>query len=962
MPRYTDNKGKQRNTGKPEKPTKAFKNAVEKFRGLFIGKNGEVKPKFRKHLQKVDDRLEFRVKNIILANEPPGKSIHSVKVLLKKFSGQKVKVTLTEGGVPIKSVPYNVPHLSIINKWWNIGNKFTSWTLGGSEDNAIWAGFDDPRLIVVKSKDIEASDSPQVYSDNVDHNCLFKPIKNDLVLRLENATSARSIKDIKRVISVVDGLQKEYPSGVPQIGGHLEKICDTVKCTIRIFDMMYKLILEVEPSKSSRKIYQYMNTSLDHLDKMVNISAKHTEVVSRKEIAEEFKRCQDNLEDNEYIFKMGKEGIRELCTIDNRFITLEDVKYYELVGNFEKKNNLGRYNFKYTPGESFSEFLKSGIHFSTSRNFNRSFGPHEVLHIDGLRSYATPELTKFYQGFPMFCFKAKAPRKIIDVEMDDFLRLHVGFWEVRNFVMSERMSSNNREIFTTLNCFPKGVKVILTSPELRFLFSIGYRFTLVEGVWGWTEDLDYYCTEHEIILGKLSPGDLPTIPEFVEKKCYSKYFGQCASTKLEDTVSFFGEEKFACILKAKYPNTEYSEDRQIDLKIKRPHTFFKPALAAFTTAYSRIKTWEQLIEIPFDNIVRVQMDDIYYKKCDIKIRDGFREKPIDWLVFNDIIRYQSDSFVSYYNTSNESIATKGYSFLKKVLGDKVVLLKGPGGAGKGVFIEKLGPCLVSPLYTTMSWLLTSKKAVEYNATGSVTARLLGRGCENTFIDSNYNPVILDECTSLTDDDAKKVEELFPNKLIIYAGDLKWNYPYTYQMPCVGGETMKKRGKVINFPNNFRSKDDHQRKVCNDLRKIQDQYWAVEETEKWLRQHYPVINGSDALAMYHTDDQVIASQHIYCDDWTRDLSTLWGECKWLVKRNNVREKIYNGTVLIGDSDEISKETVKETRFGFTIHSCQGDTLKHKIFIDMRDLNNNLMYTAISRAHFSSQIFLVDYDQN
>jgi hypothetical protein len=64
---------------------------------------------------------------------------------------------------------------------------------------------------------------------------------------------------------------------------------------------------------------------------------------------------------------------------------------------------------------------------------------------------------------------------------------------------------------------------------------------------------------------------------------------------------------------------------------------------------------------------------------------------------------------------------------------------------------------------------------------------------------------------------------------------------------------------------------------------------------------------------------------------------------------------NGEIIIGPKP---KKVKCELRHGFTIHSIQGETAKHKLFIDMNKMRSvRMLYTAMSRAKKLEQIVFV-----
>jgi len=66
---------------------------------------------------------------------------------------------------------------------------------------------------------------------------------------------------------------------------------------------------------------------------------------------------------------------------------------------------------------------------------------------------------------------------------------------------------------------------------------------------------------------------------------------------------------------------------------------------------------------------------------------------------------------------------------------------------------------------------------------------------------------------------------------------------------------------------------------------------------------------------------------------------------------------NGEILI--SEQPPKNISHEVQHAFTIHSIQGETAKHLLFVDARRMfEMQHWYTALSRGQYIDQIFIID----
>ena len=64
--------------------------------------------------------------------------------------------------------------------------------------------------------------------------------------------------------------------------------------------------------------------------------------------------------------------------------------------------------------------------------------------------------------------------------------------------------------------------------------------------------------------------------------------------------------------------------------------------------------------------------------------------------------------------------------------------------------------------------------------------------------------------------------------------------------------------------------------------------------------------------------------------------------------------YCNTQIVFEKPEVKHEL----RHAFTIHSIQGETATHKLFIDLNKMTSlRMLYTAISRAQYFDQIIFI-----
>ena len=97
--------------------------------------------------------------------------------------------------------------------------------------------------------------------------------------------------------------------------------------------------------------------------------------------------------------------------------------------------------------------------------------------------------------------------------------------------------------------------------------------------------------------------------------------------------------------------------------------------------------------------------------------------------------------------------------------------------------------------------------------------------------------------------------------------------------------------------------------------------------------------------------VLCSSHKKKDEYTNLFKDL--KKYYITKTTN---KYSCGEILI-TNEIIPAEFGAELRHAYTVHSIQGETCKTKLFIEAKNMDMRMFYTAVSRAEYINQIFIV-----
>jgi hypothetical protein len=217
----------------------------------------------------------------------------------------------------------------------------------------------------------------------------------------------------------------------------------------------------------------------------------------------------------------------------------------------------------------------------------------------------------------------------------------------------------------------------------------------------------------------------------------------------------------------------------------------------------------------------------------------------------------------------------------------------------------------------------------------------------------HNPpqvLLVDELTQLRAEWVEKIFELYPESLIILAGDLDAKGQW---FQCRGGKpgdhsVMWKPHDVdiIDFLEDRRSEDDLLKQLKLDIREEMrrvfkdgdsgEQY----EMEAWARDKLKSVEFFDAVGMFEEGDTWIAGTH-------------------KINESLLSAGVCSGWWKSGGSISTEEKEGFEKRGSFTIHAYQGKTIRTgKIFISLSGMfEMSMLYTAVSRAVRFSQLVFV-----
>lgn len=913
-----------------------------------------------------------------------------IKDAIKNIAKNNIIVSLYEDDNLIKSKQYLNIDLNNLNEWWE--NKAgLDWNIN-SEYDIIATLRGQVKIMISGTEDITPTEFNQYFLDGNTH-CFFNPIIEWCNL---NANEEKRKTVLNKIMgrNGKEGYLKQYKNGITK--EQIQEVANDLNMQFYISDFLGNEWLNIKPNKEQkvRKVFKFQNVRENHLE--IQCDTIKTIEINENEMAIK----ADELIKNSKTFKYaGKEKTPTTLYIDDICYKLNN-ELHNIYNKFEEETGINKYCKVQLDTEQekniYMGFVKQSVHIGACVDYvecpKRFKNDPLFRHIDHIKSYSQHKSCDYYMGF---CPKITDYRKVpANINNKEFLLKHLGFFEIENIDLSN-CSYNVCNHLLNLNIFKLNdyffhdnyvntTKYIFTTPELLFYIDLGVNFDIKNGAWGCSSfDFDY--TDE-------------MLKKYNGTPIYSTWAGTKGRIKEEDELCIYATDDLLKDLKGKYNNLTFYNKENLNMgQIRTPKQHIKTMIHLFSyiTSYSRISTLQQLFKIDYKQVLRVNMDGIYYLHNDNKqftLNDNFISK-IDYdkdgtTKFPN--NEPSDKYISYYDIEyKEPVAEYEQNF-------KNALMTGQGGAGK-THHNLINVGYVNIHYTTISWKLVAEKINEYKVNGSVLYNFIVeegtgmyKGKENIHykILQRKQPavILLDEATMITDKQKDKLIQLFPYSKIIFCGDFNANNKKPYQLEPHTDCSMSFENidYIKEFKTNYRTNDNDLKKLLYNVRSMMDKRHnlSIEDIQngnipsiknyiyKYFEEKGQIVNKEQVLKDYNINDYILCSRRSckecnlhtcnhtnndnFVQEWTDAFKGKFDKEKYLITTNSNGN--CNGDVIITNEKPKDKH---EIRHAFTIHAIQGLTIKNsKIFIDSRRLfDNNMLYVALSRATKLKQLYFI-----
>jgi len=848
----------------------------------------------------------------------------------------------------------------------DIYNDWTTRETSNKEYNFIEATIVFGNINTTNSKKI----IKQIFREGVS-NCLLTPILKDYEDRLNSCNSKSSKNKYKRKIGICKTLIKKYRNGVPE--SKLCEICEKLLIGIRIIQPIFnKQLLYISPVRvKAQNTYTYYNTKPNHVDCVDGISfyGKDPIEMEADELQNLYVKTKNNQRKKYYMVQKNKGKVYSLHTLNKSYRIKNPVR--EIFNKWCKENNITT-NLCHHDDFWISDFLTRADYSNGAISFNPKYKKGSFCHIDMQKAYTQGKYNRLYDEEGNIISEEPNPnymgylKRIYEFRLTDKER-GVGIYLIRNL----KIAGNIKNINKYMGIYRK--EMILCSPELKYLREQGCSFDIICGVFGEVGDIEF--------------------PKYTFEKdnkvpLYSKFIGllHCSSSDKSITIRDF--PGFHKILENQL-GENCSDIEKIDGEINLYYRYNRGNHAThipiFVQAYQRIRLLQQISKMDISNIISIATDGIYYKDHKFEILSPFRYEKKEKIYHGKcasfipyINPYQYDKLLTnncwtelnepryldpVYDDEQQEIVPKRankkfYSKLDKPVDEnwgRVEYYEGAGGCGKthtACCNNLYGTNFIKLAYFAPTHKLRRNVQIKHGTDSFTWAFLDSKDITKQLeIKRKYNVLFIDEVSMMVDSMKERIITNYPNQKIIFAGDIGYQLP-----PFDNGDNrnqicefkLTNIDHIIPFRTSYRFKEgDPINDILSDLRKCIKKkinfnfdnytFQAIKRTKMFKSN------------MYDIKDLIIAPTHKQKDLYTENYKHLK---KWAITKTN--NKYSNGDIVIQETEP--KNSILQ--HAYTIHKIQGETTKHKLFIDMERMTDfRMFYTALSRCESLEQVYLV-----
>lgn len=763
--------------------------------------------------------------------------------------------------------------------------KFRTEFLVQGESGGEWLINEGNRVLVMQPNDIAPQRLFQRFRDGIT-NCVFTPILAKL--NVEEGSASYMKKQAQRLRAVMK-LKTQYETGVPE--DKMEEVARAAGMKIVLFDV-FGNELAVYNEKSMGAVMRMTNTRENHVDIGLVTDSDPVELEQNQmnKLWREIKKTGDfYMVDGDFL----NGDARRLRTLEGSWCVADPIA--DACKAFDKELGIMNYKINARKQPELNNFLKAG---RIVNGWSCRLGDEEATGCADMPSaYAQFKKCHMYRGFLGHVHQF---RRYWDKKFDRaFVEEHLGYYEVR-------IKGGITPLMEKLGMWV-GQVLVLFSPELLYFMDDGLVVDITQGAWGSRFDFEFS-------------------EDMLKDRKYCTWSGRLGMEREETSHTIpCNSPEWASHLATEHKVYLWADAGLLTIKKPAKNVFTGHHILGAITAYVRIQMMEAMKQFEPSQLVRVVMDGIYYR--------GEKPAGLDWFKDKKVLKDDGYSDGWYSNQTELPI----FPCIQRIT--RNTLLTGQGGSGKtySVFND---PGFNTVLFVSPSHILGQDVREKYKAKYTTIHKLIGIECCPYYKEQRMPSVILvDELTQLPAEWVNKVFEMYPESLIILAGDIdaegRW-----FQTRSGNGDNWNEIWKpvgvdVIEFLEDRRSRDEALKKLKLDIRDAMrrcDLDCGLFQMEDWARKNLPVSSID-----FQEGDTCIAGTH---KTHTKLLD------------RGIVSGYYKKGGFVSDV-ELPRY---EKRGSFTTHSYQGKTIENgRVWICIDDMfEYAMLYTAVSRAVSFDQI--------
>ena len=333
--------------------------------------------KLRRQQARLRTRQDAKVKSKVeLISKVDGEySMNTILLSLRERQNQNIVWEFIDAdGNVVRTRQYDLP--TNVNRYINQKNVYLDFQI--DSDTMIWNDHPEGRLFFYQHNDgITTAKINQAFREGIT-NCLLTPIKTWIEEKIEDAKSKTTKHRYTKMNKDIDAMFIQYDKGVPE--NDIPIVCDKLQIDIDITTPFSSTnLIEARSTKKALSKFRYLNTRLDHIELNQVVSDDNIVEVNREQLYELKQKLEDN--NTYYTFNKDLNGVSSISTLEAKYQL--NSEYMNEANAFETDNGLQECKIDDIHNKEVSEFVRGGVHYNGTIDFNDDIINNYGIQYDG---------------------------------------------------------------------------------------------------------------------------------------------------------------------------------------------------------------------------------------------------------------------------------------------------------------------------------------------------------------------------------------------------------------------------------------------------------------------------------------------------------------------------------------------------------------------------------------------------